>query len=412
MKSTLLLSLIGWIILSACSGNREKGGEQEIPVMDMNATYAQREIPLQEVGAVRYIQLGTSDTTLVSEDMSLVPYPNSLFLYDRGSGDLIGYDSEGHHLCSFNRKGQGVNEYATLDKLVYDETNQLVYIFSLTSKVNLLTYDLKGNCLHANAIPDTLDVFEMELFDPQSLLICDMKHFKVIKEGKINKLAEDAPEANPYPFVLLHSKDGSLDTRLPLACPDHFRLLVFTQVDGRPFVQMARTKQLVRSGEGFLLNDFAIDSVYWLSKGKEIKPVFARTPSIHADVQKGKICDVLARTSRYMLIKVICLDPEEGSSRTGLKTALYLWDSKDRSFTECTFYNAEFKESTDQFREIAISGDKLYYRYFPDKLKDALKDHRLSGKLETLARSLGEDDNLILMEVSLADKDQGNIESN
>lgn len=403
MRNVLLISLglVAFTLLTGCINKAGGVKLKEIPIMDMEKSYAKKEVSLQELGKVKYIRLETSENALLDEGMRLVPSEEGLFFYEPSGGNVVGFDPTGHLICSFNHKGQGINEYNSINKIDYDGLNQRVYLLSHGKGTNLFTFDLSGNCLHANTIPDTLIATDMALFGPSSLLVWDTKNFKVIKDGKICKLADQNPEPDPRPFALLDTGDGSISSRLPIDYPGHFRPLVFTIVDGRPFVQTARTRQIVPSSNGFLLNDYVADTVFWVSEEKEVKPVFTRTPSLHANVQKGKVCDVLAMSSRYLLVNVIWLDPEEGSSVTGLRTAMYLWDSDKRDFAECSFRNADYKGEEGQSAPMTISGDKLYFRYFPHQLVEALESGRLSGDLEELARSLKEDDNQILMEVSL-----------
>ncbi|WP_102409024.1 6-bladed beta-propeller [Parabacteroides bouchesdurhonensis] len=398
--SVLMINLLG---LTGCLNRSGKVSERAIPVMNMDVSYPQKEFALQDLGKVRYIRMDTTENALLDDGMRLSPSANGFIFYNPFSGSVVGYDKDGHLICNFNHKGQGANEYANINKLAYDEENGKIYILPYGTKVNILAFDLQGKCVQSFSTPDTLIATDMALFNSESLLVWDTKNFNVIKEGKISKLAEALPDPNPYPFVFLNTKDGALDSRLSKAYPEHFRLLVFTIQDGAPFVMMAHTNTIVPSNNGFLLNDFVSDTVFWLSKDKEVKPVFTHTPSLHTNIPKRNVCEVWAMSSRFMLINVISLNLEEASTQTGLKTAWYLWDSNEQSFTQCTFYNADFKKAGETLRPTAVSGDKLYFRYFPSELLEASEKQSLKGELETLTHSLDEDDNMILMEVSLSD---------
>ena len=105
----LLPTILLLCTLGACKKN--SGVEEALPVLDFRQDIPEKEVTLQDIGNVRYIRFHTSDSILLGDHMRLLPCGDKLFFYDRGGGDVLGFDKDGNSLSRFNHKGQGADEY-------------------------------------------------------------------------------------------------------------------------------------------------------------------------------------------------------------------------------------------------------------------------------------------------------------
>lgn len=123
-----------------------------------------------------------------------------------------------------------------------------------------------------------------------------------------------------------------------------------------------------------------------------------RTPSLETMGDKTVLA-VLAATPAYMLIKTFLLKHIEGEDK--LNEKLYLYASKNKSFSGCEFHNRDFENAGDVFTNFYVANNKLYFILYPYVLLEALENGKLSGELMEITKTLDEEDNPIIMEVSL-----------
>ncbi len=412
MRETVLLSiliLVGWTACTQKTRNTQSTSETDsnikqelpIPALDVNGVYPQKEVVAQNLGNIRYIRLETQSKALLGDKMSPTISKDGFFFYGFSSGDIVGFDLDGKLLTNFNHKGQGANEYTNIQKVAFDKENGEIFVLTQGKSPSILAYDTEGEPLYSYSIPDTLSAWNIVSLNKKALLIWDMKNTPPLLNGKLAFTWEERPAPNPCPYVILNKKDGSIISRLPLSIKGRFRHFIMTRVDGYSYVYIAQHNSLTPYMDGFILNEYNSDTTFWIDKGQTIKPIFTRTPSVHSDLLKGKLCEVLALTDSYACIRTISLNTEEAKPGVGLKEHILLIDRKEGNIAECIFRDENFKGKDGILPRPISSNNKLYFMLYPHVLKDAETNHSLSGELETLTQSLKDDDNPVLIELSV-----------
>lgn len=393
-----LLVVLLCISLVETFAKQESKEKLLLPVLNMQEKYSDEKVNIQDIGKVQYICFKVPDDVLLGDHLTFMPFRNSLFFYGRDQGEVLGFNLDGSFIGRFNRKGQGADEYAVIDKLAYDENKQEVYLLSKHKTLRLFVFDMKGNCKRVMPILDTFQPWNILFLDTDFLLAYDIANTAVFRDGKMEKLTPRDPAPAERPFILLDKNTGKIISKLPVSLKNRIRPFVKSRHQGLPWVFIAPMNYLVDGSNGQILNDPVADTTYLLLPNRSLKPILRRTPSLETMKDKTVLA-VLAATPAYMLIKTFLLKHIEGEDK--LNEKLYLYASKNKSFSGCEFHNRDFENAGDVFTNFYVANNKLYFILYPYVLLEALENGKLSGELMEITKTLDEEDNPIIMEVSL-----------
>lgn len=389
--ASVLAILLFWGLLGCVPTSSR---QQSVPVLDFRTEIPQKTFALEDVGNVRYLCFNAPDSVLLGEEMKLSVAGNNLFFYDPGQGDIVGFSNSGDLIFHFNRKGQGNEEYTDIRQFVYDTDRREIFIFT-TGRKGIAVYGPDGSYKRLLPVPDTIMLDGMASLDRQKLILLDMKNAQFVKDGDPVKFSPDFPSPGEYPYVLFDKETAEFAPLAVLKSENRFNSFVLTMKDNRPFIYLGRQSHLFTSGRQCLISEPASDTAFALSPDLSLTPVFTRLPSVRE--KEGKIsCSVMASTSRTMLVEAITLKYEGGD---GLVRKQYLYNVPESSFSLCKFAGNDFEGY--EFQNPVIADNKLYYILYPYTLLEAQKANKLHGGLQKIAEIMGEEDNPILVEVTL-----------
>lgn len=392
----IFIPLVAFLMLLGLHACKEKEvGEGPLPVLDFRLDIPGKEVAVQNLGKVRYFRLHTPDSILLGDQTTFVPGRNSLFFFNKSTGDVVGFDKEGELIGSFNRKGQSGEEYAQIRLLDYDDERKEVFL-SPWEKNQFQVYGLDGNYKRTLPFSDSIRLEGIVSLDKNTFVLLDMNNVPFVKDGgEIDRSATgQAPDNRP--FVLMDKETGLNKERLPIVSEDRFHSFLLTMKEGRPFLLLGRLKYLFAGNDECLLSEPAADTIYSISSERHLKPAFTRLPSTKD--KEGRIaCEVRAYTPKTMLINALFIR-QEGFDR--LRSELYLYNVPEKTFSVSKLLNADWK-GADLTNNPIFSNNKLYYILYPHTLLEAKEKNELSGELLEITQTLNEDENLILMEVTL-----------
>lgn len=130
-----LLIFLSFVLIVSCTTKTDEIKMQIIPVaegLDQSVT-----IPIEEFGkSVKYIQLETSDSVLISYVRKIILAENKLVILHQGCSV---FDLDGNYICEIGRRGQGPQEYNGISSVfvknsmvwIYDYDKERVQRFSL-----------------------------------------------------------------------------------------------------------------------------------------------------------------------------------------------------------------------------------------------------------------------------------------
>ena len=119
----LLLFAIGAI---SCSSNKQ--ANDEIPFIDVSKTYPEKELNITDFADVSYVHLNTDDDNYLYKGSILCVTKNTYVVYDRSSESVLFFLRDGSPKSRFNHQGQGPEEYLGINRILYDEETDDVFL--------------------------------------------------------------------------------------------------------------------------------------------------------------------------------------------------------------------------------------------------------------------------------------------
>jgi hypothetical protein len=159
-------------------------------------------------------------------------------------------------------------------------------------------------------------------------------------------------------------------------------------------------------GSDFVIADMSSDTIYKLTKNKELTPLIVRTPSVHASEPRTVWSSKLT-TDQFILLSILTLDFEAMKQMSqnlnqgggSLPSTDFMYEFATGEMSEVSFVNDDFPsgrawsptEADIPQKNMAVSMIQMV------TLQDALEEKKLKGDLEKLVASLDEDDNPVVM---------------
>lgn len=114
--SVLILS----VLLTGCKEGNKPSSDDFI-LVDVNATYPEKELVLQEFADVEYVALDNTDEFITQGVVKAVGKKILLVTNRRNDGDIFVFDRTGKGLRKINRLGQSGEEYSHPTEIILDE---------------------------------------------------------------------------------------------------------------------------------------------------------------------------------------------------------------------------------------------------------------------------------------------------
>lgn len=385
MKRKTALCFILLTLIVACTSR--KHSNEELAYIDVSKEYPSKEINLTDIADITYVHLNSkSDDYLFKGGISYVTQ-NKIVVIDRSSHSILFFSKDGNPISRFNRRGQGPEEYTDAASVMYDESNDDVFV-SPDFGDHIMVYSSTGDFKRKISLPQMNINGQMAIFDDQSILVYDnTKLWRAIMQDNFTEQVYDST------FYLISTTDGMVLEYIPL--PSENINLSIKNLDGL-FIGQVSYGRLRRSSEGVLLYNPESDTVFHYSNNKSLTPYLHKKP--------------LLSETRSMTVMDICM--EAGGFQF---ISLYSYAQTGQSPSP-TYYMRD-KETGEIFRQKITVPDYIGYDFFVNprlqsyyeneyhfeldftKLEEAFDQNRLNGKLKELMESLldDEDPNNIFM---------------
>lgn len=158
-----VLTVILLVVLTGCGRNKQSN--DDLIIVDVSKSYPKKELILQDFMNVEYVALETTDEFLTQGLVQDVGKEYLLVTNRNNDGDIFIFDRQtGKGLKKINRRGQGAEEYARINEIILDESNdeklehyteiQLSKLTAPNGKSNLSVYVY---------VPENLDNFKKDV---------------------------------------------------------------------------------------------------------------------------------------------------------------------------------------------------------------------------------------------------------
>ncbi len=379
MKQTnLLLAAILLVVLAGCVENKQS--HDDLITVDLSKSYPKKELILQDLMDVEYIALETTDEFLTQGLVQDVGKEYLLVSNRNRDGDIFIFDRKtGKGLRKINRQGQGAEEYAGINRIILDESNDEILVMSPGNKI--LVYDLYGEykrCLKLDR--EVSSVFD---YDKSNLIGYDMSDYH--NKGK--------DRSKSY-HILISKQDGSITREIFIP----FKTIDTPVVTGDGGFVASYSYQIRQSHGKCTLMDTSSDTLYNYAPDGTLTPFIVRTPSAHT-MEPEVFLYMGIYTDRYYFMQTVknVFNFEKGN---GFYTDELMYDKEEKAVYQVAVYNGDYAEkrtvamtakpiNSEIEDATSLNASRLVEIYKKGQLKD--------GQLKEIASRLSEEDNPVIM---------------
>ncbi len=379
MKQTnLLLAAILLVVLAGCVENKQS--HDDLITVDLSKSYPKKELILQDLMDVEYIALETTDEFLTQGLVQDVGKEYLLVSNRNRDGDIFIFDRKtGKGLRKINRQGQGAEEYAGINRIILDESNDEILVMSPGNKI--LVYDLYGEykrCLKLDR--EVSSVFD---YDKSNLIGYDMSDYH--NKGK--------DRSKSY-HILISKQDGSIIREIFIP----FKTIDTPVVTGDGGFVASYSYQIRQSHGKCTLMDTSSDTLYNYAPDGTLTPFIVRTPSAHT-MEPEVFLYMGIYTDRYYFMQTVknVFNFEKGN---GFYTDELMYDKEEKAVYQVAVYNGDYAEkrtvamtakpiNSEIEDATSLNASRLVEIYKKGQLKD--------GQLKEIASRLSEEDNPVIM---------------
>ena len=359
--------------------------------VDLSKDYPQREIHLQSIADIEYVALETTDDVLL-DGSCMLSYLSDKYIvvWQRGQGDIFLFNRNGKISAHLNHKGQGGMEYLSIRDLVFDEENEEIFVVDARANYRIQVYSLNGEYKRTLKYANEYTALRIYNFDDEALLIYDDNYF----DAMVNLGSpQNQILYNEFPYLFMSKKDGSiisnLDINLPIRYETCFKSgnmsLIFGTQNNRYF------------GQDFVIADISSDTIYKLSKNKELSPLLLRTPSIHSSGLLTILSSLLT-TDKFAVLRKTIMDETKTDFATAFVSDTLIYDFNTGETNTVSFVNDDFPIG----KWFPVVGVQIHQKNIVagliqmPSLFNALEEKQLKGELEKLVATLDEEDNPVV----------------
>ena len=389
-KLVCSVALLLGLLATSCGDGKSK--MSSLPQIDVNASYPEKEICLQDVAKVSYIPLETNDDFLLSDVIDVTEVSSKGIVCTNADKAYI-FHPDGRVRLVLDKKGGGPGEYRFAPFVKVDWEREEILAHD-ADQMAVLVYSLDGAFKRQ---------MELGLTLRNNDFVNDNNGHLVLYREKEGRLEEGKIEPPYRPVILLSKEDGKMDS---LSYQQDYYTTMFIKMSAgdNAFKIKIPDFSLKRFSGEVYLNEVYSDTIYRLD-GRELEPFVTRTPSVKND-EVGKFLLKLKGISPFYYFFRLQAKELSMGNRTGMAIHVSDEESKNLMYDVKTgeiccpkFIHKEYQTdiSFDDFRFDICDKNKACMILETLDLIEALEAGELSGELKTIAENLNEDDNPVLM---------------
>ncbi|MDH6311829.1 hypothetical protein M2137_000588 [Parabacteroides sp. PFB2-10] len=382
MKKEIIFNLFLLSVL-AVSCSSDKQSAEGLPYFDVTKNYSEKVVDLADIADLRYVYLSTKNEDFLYRGTIDYVTQNTIVVADRTSSSVLFFSKEGDPKSCFNRKGQGPEEYSSAGSVMYDETEDEVYIIpDFNNYINV--YSSSGEFKRKLTLPQVNIGNQMLLFDDQSILVYDntnlWQNLRKVHVGDRTAVTQ----VNDSSFYLLSRMDGKVLEYIEMPTND---IDVSTINKEGAFGQVGYGR-MRWSPDGLLLYNPETDTVFFYNKDKTLTPFMHKKPLL-SDLNPMMVMDICMDVGDYQFISVHTYQKSEFPS-----PIYYMRDKKTDEIFRPKVVLADYKGKDFTFDPRLQNYYEKGYHFELDfvELQEAYRENKLSGELKELVATLDGDE--------------------
>lgn len=378
MNMRKVFYLVLSLVVASCASNKEQ--QEKLVFIDVSKEYPEKKIELTDIADVSYLYLNSkTDDYLYKGSIDYVT-ENNIIVIDRSQYSILFFSKDGNPKSHFNRRGQGPEEYTDAASIMYDETNDDVFV-SPDFSDHIMVYSSMGKFKRRINLPQMNVNGQMVLFDDQSILVYDnTKLWKTIMQSYSAETSIDST------FFLVSKVDGIVLKYIQL--PNKNIDLSYKDLGG-DFIGQVSYGRVRKSPDGLLLYNPETDTVFHYSIDNSLTPYLHKKPLL-SESNSMTVMDICLDAGKYQFITVYHYR-EVGKS----PAPKYYMRNKVTGELFCpkiTLSDFEGKELYINPRLFNYYEHAYHFELDFAELKEAYYKNKLSGKLKELVASLIKDE--------------------
>jgi hypothetical protein len=360
--------------------------------IDLSNNYPQKEIHLQGIAGIEYVALETTDDILLDGRCRLSYLSDKyIVVWQSMQGDIFVFNRNGKIAAHMNKKGQGGTEYNSILDLVFDEKNEEIFVVDTRSTFRIQVYSITGDYKRTLKYSEELSSLKAYYFDDEALLIYDDN---AARNAFMNfQDTRDRIYDSEKPYLLMSKKDGSIINELNIVLPERYA----TTFRSSTMTYVLPTLNNMYYGQDFVIADISSDTIYQLSRNKELSPLLIRNPSVHSSGRLTVLSSLMV-TDNFLVLRKTVMDDTKSDFDAAFASDTLIYDLKTREINKVSFVNNDFP-SGKWFPTVGVQipqkNTVASLTQLPS-LFDAYPEKKLYGELEKLVATLDEEDNPIV----------------
>ncbi|MDL2265413.1 6-bladed beta-propeller [Parabacteroides sp. OttesenSCG-928-G07] len=396
--SALAVSIMASLILYGCSSSQPTQGD--VIQIDVTKNYPEKEIKLTDIADVSYVRFDAEQDEYLFQGYPVSITANNIVILDSRIGDFYFFTKEGKPKSTFNRRGNGPEEYVNTRNAVYDEENDELFV----CENNIIkVYSSAGAYKRTLSLPKKAWIQEIIIYDNNSLIIYDVSVRNDHAVKKLNEITgeqetkENAPPENEDKYlssiIRVSKTDGSLIEYIDV--PENYDIELTVPFQRAEFsgVNFGPSNRMLKHKDGLVLCNQETGVVFLYDNNQSLNPVLEQKPLIET-MNPIIYINNFIETRNYQFIEVITLKVDDSIR---FPSTHLMRDKQDGSLYRQKTVLDEFKG-----KEIFISPTRItstrnaqigLIQFTLDELKEAYDSNKLSGELKDLVADMDEEEN-------------------
>ncbi len=312
---------------------------------------------------------------------------DKLMIYTSRAGDILIFDNNGKFVSKFNHKGQSGEEYNYMVKAFADAEKDEIFVVDAYKNKQMQVYSMKGKYKRTVATKDVEFSGRLALFGKDKIVCYQDPNSK-------NPFAKEKDPFKPTNLTFLDKETGEKQGVIELPNVEGVSSFCFFEYKGNRMMISGAPELLIETKEGIVVNEVTCDTVFILNKAQQLTPIVTRTPKVSPNDRPLKMLAVKALNKDAIYLEVT-LNEFNAEVKGRFVRTVYQMQRADNKVFEYVLKNADNPSDKD------LATLEEYTLLQAVDLIEALEAGKLKGKLKTIAEKLKEDDNPVLMKVTL-----------
>lgn len=376
----ITILLLALCAIGCTTNNSKKDGE--LLKIDVTKTYPSKKLVLQDFAEIKYIPIETTDDFLCSNDPRILTQ-NKIVFTNAKIGEILIFDRSGKAINKINRKGNGAEEYTELYHLVLDKTADELFIIGNPTKIQV--YDTKGKYLRTLPIKEDMSYLQLVDFDKDNLF-CYLR-------------GDD-----PNPFILISKLNGEVTHKINIPFDKKIELGITKTIKTGQSYASTRITPISKNENGFILSELSNDTIYQLKTDRSLTPVVVQEPAVQT-MKTPIIMEYGPQTNDYVFFSTVKKE-FDWSKGVGFPRDFLFLDKNTNEIFEQEIINTDYPSQKYLTLDASFSSERTpsgtgMFWFNTDNLLENLEAGNLQGELKDIASRLKEDDNGVVMLVTL-----------